>query len=334
MYNLFIVRSPLQFINAIEAKFHFKTTNNILYMIHNKSTINSAHMRKIFSFSEWDEIIEINSENKKNSLINNVKSIKILKEKKYNYIFTGDIGNINTVLISSLTKNETYLLDDGTMTLVSHQTLNPNEKKPWSTSRFIKNSRYNFFGLKCNLKKERINYFTIFDINPHKDEKIVKNKFSFFKQSFLPQLKQDSNTVYFIGQNLIVENIMSEVIYLQYIKNIIKYYSNQTIIYYPHRFEKISEKYRELEGKKFIIKESTQPIEVELLTRGYYPTYIASFVSSALSSLKNIFQNANIDSFVIQEKDLLSHKENFKLIYAKQNPEIHQVYLNIYQETK
>lgn len=334
MYNLFIIRSPLQFINAIEAKFYFKTTKNILYIIHGKSTINSAHMHKIFSFSTWDEIIEINPNNKKNNLLNNIKSIKILQEKKYDYIFTGDIGNINTALISSLKKNETYLLDDGTMTLISHQTLHPSQKEAWSTSRFIKNNRYKLFGLKCNLKKEKINYFTIFNLVPHENEKIIKNNFSFFKQSFLPQLKQGSSTVYFIGQNLIIENIMSEIIYLKYIKNIIKYYSNQTIIYYPHRFEKISEKYRELESKEFIIKESTQPIEIELLTRDCYPNHIASFVSSALSSLKNIFQDSNIDSFIIQEEDLLSHKENFKLIYAKQDSEIHQVYLNIKQETK
>ncbi len=330
MYNLYIIRSPLQFINAIEAKHYFQTKNNILYIIHSKSKVNSKHMHKILAMSEWDKVIEINRDNKKNNLLTNVKHIKALKKKTFNYIFSGDIGNINTAFISSLKKRETFLLDDGTMTLISHEKVsNPNKKEKWNINRFIKQNRYKLFRLNCSLQKEDINYFTIFDIHPYRNEKIIKNDFSFFRNNFLTKLTKDLNTVYFIGQNLVIENIMDEDVYIKYIKNIIQYYKDKTIIYYPHRFEKVSKNFYLLENENFIIKETTQPIEIELLTKEKYPMYIASFVSSALSSLHGIFEDTNINSFVIKQNHLNHHKESFQLIYDKQNKAIQQIDLNI-----
>ncbi|CAA6820019.1 MAG: Unknown protein [uncultured Sulfurovum sp.] len=327
MYNLFLIRSPLQLINAIEAQQYFKTKKNILCIIHNTSVINSSHMRKVLPLNNWDEIIELNPHNHKNSFLNNVKLIKKLQKKHFKYIFTGDIGNINTAFISSLRKNETYLLDDGTLTLVSHKILNhPYEKEKWNKT--LKRNRYKVFGLNCNLKNEAINYFTLFEIQAHSNEKIVKNEFTFFKKTFLTALKKDLNTVYFIGQNLLVENIVSEKTYFWYLKNIIKYYKDKTIIYYPHRFEKITDSYSVIESENFIIKKSSQPIEVELLTKKMYPMYIASFVSSALSSLQKIFQDASIDSFVIKQSELLNHQKDFKLIYENQTKSINQIELN------
>ena len=335
MYNLYIVRSPLQLINAIEAKHHFQTKNNILYIIHSKSKVNSKHMYKILTMSPWDEVIEINKENKKNKLLSNVQHIKSLKKRTFNYIFSGDIGNINTAFISSLKKREVYLLDDGTMTLISHERVsNPEKKEPWSINRFIKENRYKLFGLNCTLNKETINYFTIFDIKPYKDEKIIKNDFSFLKNSFLSRLEKDLNRVYFIGQNLIDAEVMDEECYLRYIQHIIEYYKGKTIIYYPHRFETISKNFQLLAGENFIIKENEQPIEIELLTQDKYPMYIASFVSSALSSLKTIFQDSNIHSFVLKQEHLHKNKENFKLIYNKQDKSIKQIDLDIKEDKK
>jgi len=40
-YNLFVARSPLQLTNAIEAKYYFKTKNNVLVLYYSEMNKNA-----------------------------------------------------------------------------------------------------------------------------------------------------------------------------------------------------------------------------------------------------------------------------------------------------
>ncbi len=328
IYNLFIVRSPLQLINAIEAKHYFSTQNNILCLIHNQSTINSTQMYQLLKFDSWNETIELNRGNQKNSFLKNIQLIKRLSKKQYQYIFTGHLGNINIALISSLKKEKVFLIDDGTATLKLHQNiLNPNIKSKKSLNTLIREYRYKIFGLQSSLKNEQINYFTFFELLPHQQEEIIQHHFSFIKKLFLNKPKESDNVIYLLGQNFIELGAVEEEIYIQYLKKIIHYYKNKKIIYYPHRAESINQKYKELNSRTFQIKESKQPIEIEFLINNIYPSHIASFTSSALFSLHQIFPKASIDSFIIKPEDLLTHKEIIQMLYDSQDRSINQINL-------
>lgn len=327
-YNLFIVRSPLQFINAIEAKHHFKTQNNILCLIHNTSTVNSKQMNKLLTLTTWDKTLELNSDNSKNSLFKNIKFIKALLKYPFNYIFTGHLGNINITLISSLIKEKIFLIDDGTATLALHKTmLNPNHIKKITLNSLIREYRFKIFGLKSNLKNLKINYFTFFNLTPYLDEKIIKNEFLFLKNTFSKKTNNSHDIVYLLGQNAVETNTMREEIYIGYLKKIINYYQNKKIIYYPHRSEEITSAYTPLKNENFIIMGSEQPIEIELLTKGNNPSTIASFISSALFTLHQIFPNASIDSFILETEDLLNNQETLQMIYKDQDKIINQIHL-------
>jgi len=325
-YNLFIVRSPLQLVNAIEARHHFKTENNILCLIHNRSISNSQQMKALLSLIKWDVFFELNAQNKKNNFFKNIRLIYKLRKHIYNYIITGDVGSLNIPFISSLKKNHVYLVDDGTATFNLHKgTLNPKVGRKKNIDNFIKKYRYILFGLKYDLHEETINYFTIFDIIPHGKEKVLNNRFEFLKRNFLNNIEKETNVVYLLGQNFVEINAMTQEIYLNYINEIKKYYKDKTILYYPHRSEKITPEYDTLNSKTFVIKSANQPIELELVMGGIYPMYIASFTSSALFTLHHIFSDANIDSFVINPKDLLSHHETVQMLYDKQVKSINQI---------
>ncbi|HIP11101.1 MAG TPA: hypothetical protein EYG73_00145 [Arcobacter sp.] len=327
-YNLFIVRSPLQFINAIEAKHHFKTQNNILCLIHNTSTVNSKQMNQLLTLTTWDKTLELNHDNSKNSLFNNIKFIKNILKYQFNYIFTGHLGNINIALISSLMTEDIFLIDDGTATIALHESiLNPKYQKKITLNNLIREYRFKIFGLKCNIKNLKINYFTFFNITPHLDEKIIKNEFLFLKNNFKKSTTESQNTVYLLGQNLVEIAAMHEDIYIGYLKKIINYYQNEKIIYYPHRSETITPKYQVLEKSNFIIKKVTQAIEIELLNNNNEPQHIASFISSALFSLHNIFPQATVTSFILDVNDLLSHQEEIKMLYKNQDKNIKQINL-------
>jgi len=327
-FNLFIVRSPLQLINAIEAKHYFKTENNILCIIHNTSIVNSSQMNKLISLYTWDKIIEHNKNNQKNNLLKNVKFIKNLRKNNYCYLFSGDLGNINIALISSVDKVFCFLIDDGTSTLNLHKKfLNPNVKKKKTLNIFIREYRYRLFGINCSLTPETINYFTMFNILPYKKEKIIKNNFLFLKNNFKNIGVDEKKTVYLLGQNFVEIEAIHEKVYIEYLEKIINYYKNQQIIYYPHRSEEVSSAYNRLKNKNFIIKKSEQPIEIELLIKGTTPTVIASFVSSALFTLHQIFPETLIQSFIIKSDDLLSFQKTMKMLYKNQDPLIEKINL-------
>lgn len=325
-YNLFIVRSPLQLVNAIEARDYFKTENNLLCIIHNRSISNSQQMKALLSLVEWDVIFELNAENKKNNFFKNIRLIYKLRQYTYDYIITGDVGSLNIPFISSLQKNHVYLVDDGTATFNLHKgTLNPKVGRKKNIDNFIKKYRYILFGLNYDLYHETINYFTIFDIIPHRQEKVLNNRFEFLKRNFLDNIEKETDIVYLLGQNFVEINAMTQKTYLNYLNKIKEYYKHKKILYYPHRSEKITPEYDTLSSETFVIKSANQPIELELVMRGIYPMHIASFTSSALFTLHHIFSDANIDSFLINPKDLLSHHETVQMLYDKQVKSINQI---------
>jgi len=60
MSNLFIIRSPLQLLNAMEAIYHFDlfNDNNILYVIETKGVSNSIQLKKLINtFLKTNKII-------------------------------------------------------------------------------------------------------------------------------------------------------------------------------------------------------------------------------------------------------------------------------------
>ena len=77
-------------------------------------------------------------------------------------------------------EDQHYLLDDGTVTLYHHQDkLNPNKKEPFSLGAFIKKRRFSLLGFKTNFYST-LNYFTMYDLTPWTNEKIILNKMIFF----------------------------------------------------------------------------------------------------------------------------------------------------------
>ena len=302
--NIFIVRSPLQIINAIEAKEHFRLHNSVLVMLFNKSHINTKQMKDVMGFSTWDEVVEYAPNRKNSALLEQVKLIKKLKKDNYNYMFSGDFGTINQVLIANLGAEKIYLIDDGTATIFIHEKLNQNRKV--KTSKKLKLLRYNLFGLKSRIRN-RINFFTCFNLKQIANEEITINKYEYIQSHYLKTLQKDKKT-YLLGQNLTEANYMDDSTYVSYVKNIIQRYEGE-IIYMPHRSEIISEELKALCNNKFKLQENNGPIELMFLQKGDYPFRIISFFSSALFTLSRIFPDTSIEAIKIKSDDLLSRQD-------------------------
>lgn len=317
LYNLFIVRSPLQLMNAIEAKEHFSTKHNILLIIHDSTTssasANSTQMQLVSKLSTFDEEIDFYypSKSKFSKLSSQAKLIKKLQQKNYEHIFTGDYGIINQLIISNLKTISTYLLDDGTMTMTTHANkLHPNHKSSWEQK--IKLLRYKIFGLSIK-QNNPINLFTNYNISPHGSEQVITNNYNFFKKAYLEKALKDES-LYLLGQPFTQARLMTDEVYINYLKKIIYHYKKK-IIYIPHRAEIISDQLKALISNQFTIQKNEGPIEIVFLSRNIYPMHVVSFYSSALFNLEKIFETTTIDAIKIDSKDLLRYHDGIHLCY-------------------
>jgi len=313
--NLFIARSPLQLLNAIEAKEHFHTSHTILLLINDSNSVNSAQMESLSTLSSFDEVIHL--DNTRSSKISKFSRqyflIKKLQNNHYDHLFTGDYGTINQIILANLHLKSLYLLDDGTMTLITHKTkLNPNHPIKWDKK--VKLLRYKLFGLKTK-HQHTVHLFTGFTLQPHGSEKIVTNNYNFLKTTYLKTAQKD-DSLYLLGQPMTEAKYMSDEVYVDYLKRIIRHY-NKPIIYIPHRTEIISENLKALVNENFILQKNEGPIEIVFLSKRIYPMHVVSFFSTALFNLKKIFEATTIEAIKFNNHDLLRGENTITLCYTQ-----------------
>ena len=310
--NLFIVRSPLQLLNAIEAKHHFKSAHSVLLIIHDHSKINSEQMMQIVDLTTWDNIIEFNNRKikKQSKLLAQVKLIRSLKQHSFQSIYSGDFGTINQVIIANVDPKKVFILDDGTMTLITHGKLNPKCKVP--INKKLKLLRYKVFGLKSKISS-KINFFTVFSLKAHQHEEIVPNTYQYLKQYYVKEATYDTQ-IYVLGQPLVEAGLLEESTYIEYITHLIRHY-NKPIVYVLHRGEILREELKSLQGPSFKIQMPQGPIELLFLSQKIYPLQVISFYSSALTNIEQIFERTELSAVVINSKDILKSHDQIALCY-------------------
>ncbi|AFL69179.1 polysialyltransferase family glycosyltransferase [Sulfurospirillum barnesii] len=290
MKNLFIIRSPLQILNAYEAIAHFELKHNIFLIVQNHLEKNNVQMREMLSMCEYEELIEMPPS--KSNYFRYVALTLKLKKQRYNFIFFGNLGSFQKLLLANLEYEKSYLLEDGTSTLVFHKELSEEKQHvSWRDIRFL------LAGLHIKRKKP-VDYFTIFDLERKGKEEIVQHSFEYLKLRFCQKFLL-TNEIYFLGQNLVKSGWVSEEAYVYYIKTIKNYFKNEKIIYIPHRAEMIDSKLRRIEDENFIIFENTMPIELYFMQQKIKPKKILSFYSTSLFTLAKIFDKTLVISYGI-----------------------------------
>ncbi len=317
MRNLFFITSPLQLINAIEAREHFKTRNNLLVVIFTEYDSKNRHqINNLVNEQEWDEVIrfDLRGKDSKTTFFKQIRLVKLLQKQHYDYVFCGNLSSIGKMIIASIQKNTVYLLDDGAVTINHYLNSSGKHKsnKKLSLTKKIRQWRFNLFGLKT-LPTDTLNLFTSYRFTPHGNEKIIPNDLKYFKQTFLSHTIPDE-TVYFLGQPLADIKLVSNETYLEYIRKIIDFYQCK-IIYIPHRAEIVHENLLQLKNENFIVHEIHQPIELEFIASNQYPLRICSFFSSALFTLNILYPKSEIISFVIESDDMVQPRPEIQNVY-------------------
>lgn len=289
--NLFIVGTPLQLLNAIEAVKHFNLENNILVIVHRSLEANKVQMNPIREQYQWKEIIDIEY-SKNSSILKYINLVKQLKKDRYKYIFIPKLEVVPKLVIANVEKEKVFLLDDGVMTISIYE----NNIKTNKINKYdFKEIRFLFFGLKIKIR-DKINLFTYFNLEPVNGIEVIKNELTFLKETYLKSSKRDDSNIYFLGNPS--TRYINDDKYLQNLYSLIKK-SSKKVIYIPHRGESNEMKkiLHSIENPMFSVIDINMPVELYFLENNIYPTTVIAYFTTALITLNIIYKDCDI-SFI------------------------------------
>ncbi len=307
---LFVVSSPLQLMNAIEAVHHFKVQEPILLILYVDNPRTQEQMQKLKSMIPWHGSYSLALPQTLKGRLGFALAVKRLKKEmnlpSLRYIFVGDYeGDHMNHVVNSFDAKEVYLVDDGMV--VSFYQKHQHKKKSFKVR--IRHLLYRLLGYKLALIKYR--FFTIYEF---KDAPVVRNEYRFFK-SYIDK-KEQIKALYFVGQPLVELGIVSMSDYKELLESIATHYRDQKRIYVGHRAQDRAVMEPIVEDLGFVYQEFSNPLELEMIFAEKVPSDFATFYSTALMTLPYFVTEASYCLFEIpQEMIASSFQERIALAY-------------------
>lgn len=322
--NLYIVATPLQLLSAIEAQGYYQTKNNTLVIL----IFVSENIQQMFDLAQYFPYSKLMTYQNSNTSIYRyfIKYLNEIKKFQYNYVFFAYPTKQYRAMIANLKYNHLIFLDDGVHTFIVHRELYGNSlddnnlmfapEPTDSIRRKIKELVYLANGCYLDVDISHMDIFTMFNIKPYGNEKIITHNFLYIKKLLQTDLYRDDR-VFILGQPLEQAIGLPGTVYIQYLKKIFKYYKGRKIIYIPHRSESLSPALQTMLLKYDIeILFINMPIELYFIKNHIDPVDIGTFLSSALFTMNILFDNLNPKAFEINLDQLDElHQKNIKLVY-------------------
>ena len=350
--NAFLIASPLQLLNAIEAKHFFKFKNNHLIIILGLGYAKEDEVYEQMIFREdWDKVhyvticidtfvlqsrflgerlskkIEIYWNAYKKHL-NRRKLDKIAKTLSAvdniilgNYLEYGELYFRH--FANKLDHKNLYLVDDGTDVLQ----VNDERRNKVSADQLLQQSIDNLSlwkRMKRNVRKtfvewnasedDKVIFFTAYDIDVREGDQVVRNEYCHLRARVAHDVQSDD--VLFLGQCLIEDKWIEKKVYFEHLRKVRSYFSGKELFYIPHPRE-FPETVSHVENVLgFKILRTDVPIECHLTLHGKRPKVLAAFFCSALVNCSIIYaQNLCIKSFYIDTRHILINAPLVRDIY-------------------
>jgi hypothetical protein len=337
--NVFLVETPHQLLNAMEAKSYFRLVDNNLIVIIKEEYSKDSYARLVAP-NEWKSVFYVPVKGDPESgFLRNLRDHRIDRIRGYYRTYelyllrkaldrlSASMGKVERIFVGNYwmeymrhfanvtSHKELCLLDDGTGTLLINKMrrerwFQGNDKNRAAIAQGIINSA---IGLK-DRHIEDVTFFTIYELEVRPGDSVVKHDYPYLRQKASERPLEDA--VYFLGMTLIDEGLSQEA-YLDHLRRVKNHFNNENFVYVQHRGEpaeklKIIKRQLNLEMRKFDV-----PIEYQISVLGGRPKILASFCSSALENCRIIFGDLlDIKAFYIDPEDCPLRPDFIKDIYA------------------
>jgi len=271
---IFFIESPLQLLNAYEAKSFFEVQEYIYYIRFSGLVNNDKQLLNLIKVLDLKNIERITI----NTTSRSIKDYITLLYYKYIYkvpssfdkVFIGnfDSGFFN-LIIKKINKSKIILLDDGAKSIDIQKNF----------------SEENYYNL-----------FTMYNLKIFSQQKVFKNSYNQLQKN-LKNITRNKNKILFLGLKLSEIGIVTEEYYLQQIQKIVNNYGEKELIYISHRGENRNKIDKIIAIQNIKVLELDYPVELYGLYNEEIPYKVASFYSTALYTMKNIY-NIEAESFM------------------------------------
>ena len=287
--TLFYIESPFQLIQAYEIIKKKHLRHYKILIRRNRFKKNNEQLKNIKEIFQLKEAIFLRSTD---IFKFSLFFIFLVEAFKANKVFFGDSNSYVYKFTKKIISHKSVLLDDGSSSLIDK---NKNHKR-FSIFENIENKQSNSFE---NLKK--------FIISKNK----IKNSHSVI-----------------VGQNIVELGIASKEKYIRFLNQALKN-ANYKRIYIPHRYEldsNLNIYKKELDLKIVQLELPIELIEYEL---DIELKEVYSLYSTALFSLKNIYDQASLYSYNLRKENLLNYNVRGNTV-----SDIEKIYKLIEADTK
>ncbi len=340
MQAVFLIKSPLQYLNAMEACRAFsvrpedslvliiadrKSSPQLLHLArHNRAWQAVTLLAEVPLLSFRDPLHSAGSSLLRNPAFFSLKLSRVAScLGKVDYLLIGDLANpLSRHFTHQLDCQTTVVLDDGTATLVRAA-----ERVEGRLHRRLKRVKRLRLGLKrkvLGLQDKEIpalTFFTLYqDLQAGPNDLVEINDFSHLRQGMLSVAREKK--IYFLGGPLVEAGFLSEVAYLELLQQVAVYYRSKQVVYIAHRRED-PQRLEKIAGRTgWRTQLFDYPIEYQLAQVGPFPDQLASFFSSALETCQQIFgEQLRVCSFRMPQKVLAAmpaeKQQVLQCIYAR-----------------
>ena len=347
--NVFVVDTPHQLLNAIEAIHSLQLTNNHLLVVRAKDADQGRFM-PLIKTSDWVTVSFpspfIDSRGWVQKFFGTVANrwycrylhfqrMKTLAKlaARFRHVEKLFLGHyfpkekpFMRHLANTITYNTLYLLDDGTDTIEINKRRHRIEgnvpeasietsisrTSVWKTILTHLRARYwNWYLAEAPC----VTFFTVYDLDVRKGDLLIKNDYSYLRSVVPLQRIYITDTVIFLGQ-CIDDGYLEMNAHLDFLSKVREYFAEEKFIYVAHPRESASCLNRVTENLQCEIWPSSSVIEHDLFSRGIKPKAVAGFVSSALITLAYLMDpDVEIVCFEIGPEHWLGWREDAVGVY-------------------
>lgn len=327
--NVFLVLSPLQLLNALEAKAHFGTQDNILVVLrHTTQGYPISMFKRVVNEADWKEV----------HYFSTYEEERVARLKKYHWVylswlqqrrltrFAKTLGRVDGLFAGSyleftvrhfcnaLPHKTLYVLDSGTDTFLVNKARGKTsfEATPswrtWLVNRLIGTRDH---------QAERVTFFTVYGaLDVRAGDQLVQNHYHTFRERI--SVTTAGNEVWFLGEPLVINGYFGEAVYLDYLERIRRFYADKHFVYLPHSREQEADVQRISERLGCEVRRYGLPVELALSRADPRPSEVASLICTALTNIHVMFGPAvQITSVYVEPEHLQMGHAYFADIYGQ-----------------
>ena len=315
--HLYLIQSPLQAINAYEARCAISdgADTHEVVVFDQKEQRNNLLLTNTLNALGWQPLYRVPF--RRSGPLKIVEWLKLrarlLPLREVSRCYVGDYCAGMAVAAANLfPKAEHYIVDDGTSTInfpgLRYEGRRPEHLPP--------NRNLSMLGYRTNLP-DALTLFSMYDVAVRSPDSLRKNRLSFLADSV--EFDADG-PVFFIGSCLPDVEVITFDQFFELFRAARTWIGDREILYFPHRRELLDRKqavFRELGVR---LAQPDLPFELELIHGPVKPSLITTFYSTALDTLRLALAGStgHLVSFHVPENwvQTESHREIARASYA------------------